>query len=233
MWSLSLVMVQMLTDWWRYREKDGWSLARTWTAKQNKTKEKKNPESFPERISQSFCQMRIKCACIEATHCSHFDVIQFVLTAADKRAGNYLALSFFFCHHVACVNCLSAVARPCYINSPLWEHLRIRGTKRKCQRRRVEKSSKHCVWRVKPARVYSARAEGHGSDSLSIFITSRSRFMIYGTTFQTTSLAGRVGAELTAYLMIVTLWTGVQAASRLSASSQTALNLIQYFIWLH
>lgn len=76
---------------------------------------------------------------------------------------------------------------------------------RGCVRDGAKNSSKHSVWRVKRAQVYSARSEGHGSDSLSVFITSRLVFTIYRTTSQTKSLAVSVRAELTAYLIIVVL----------------------------
>lgn len=89
------------------------------------------------------------------------------------------------------------------------------------------------VWREKKARVYSVCAEGHGSDSLSIFITFPSWFMMYKETYLTNSLAVSVRAWLTAYLIIVMLSSTAQAAFSLPARGQTQLNLIEHFISLY
>ena len=112
---------------------DEWGLIRScW---ENWKRQKRKAQSFPKILSQSVCQMRMKCFCAEATQRSYFNVIQFALTAADKNWVIILHCSFL---NGACVNFFSTVWSQLYINRPLWKHLRMLNAKRMCQRPRGE-----------------------------------------------------------------------------------------------
>lgn len=125
---------------------------------------KRQKSSKPSRdFSQSVCQTRMKSAYAEATQCSYFNVIQFALTAADTKWVIILHCSFF--KQGLCKLFL-------YSLQPVLHKQRAMKTSEDTRRKEdVSETERRTL--LNTAQVYSVRSEGHGSDSLPIFITSR------------------------------------------------------------
>lgn len=101
---------------------------------------------------------------------------------------------------------------------------------RGCVRDGERRSSKHSVWRVKLVQVKLVCAEGHGSDSLSIFINP---LLFYD--IQDSLTDQKLGCECES--RVDSIFNNCYALNYSTGCIQTVpeakLNLIQYFIGSH